>query len=96
MHRAVLDALGKGGPPWHRLRLARSSSAPLAPALTLVEALRRLPSRQREVVVLRYLGDLSQAETAAALKVSEGAVKQHASRGLAALRLVLPEARLGS
>ncbi|HTU40044.1 MAG TPA: SigE family RNA polymerase sigma factor [Acidimicrobiales bacterium] len=52
----------------------------------LVTALRRLPRRQREVVVLRYLADLSEADVADALGCSVGSVKTHASRGLAALR----------
>jgi RNA polymerase sigma-70 factor (sigma-E family) len=52
----------------------------------LVELLRRLPRRQREVVVLRYLVDRSEQEVADALGCSTGSVKQHASRGLAALR----------
>jgi RNA polymerase sigma-70 factor (sigma-E family) len=52
----------------------------------LVQALRSLPRRQREVVVLRYLADLSESDVAAALGCSAGSVKTHASRGLAALR----------
>ena len=48
-------------------------------------AIRELPRRQREVVVLRYYLDQSEAEIAATLGVSPGAVKTHASRGLAAL-----------
>ncbi len=52
----------------------------------LVTALRRLPRRQRDVVVLRYLADLSEAEVASSLGCSVGSVKQHAHRGLAALR----------
>jgi RNA polymerase sigma-70 factor (sigma-E family) len=52
----------------------------------LVAALRSLPRRQREVVVLRYLADLSEADVAATLGCSVGSVKTHASRGLAALR----------
>jgi RNA polymerase sigma factor (sigma-70 family) len=55
----------------------------------LVAALGRLPRRQRDVVVLRYLSDLSEAETAGALGVSEGTVKTHLSRGLTALRRTL-------
>jgi RNA polymerase sigma-70 factor (ECF subfamily) len=54
--------------------------------LGLVTALRRLPRRQREVVVLRYLADLSEADVAAQLSTSVGTVKQHAHRGLARLR----------
>jgi RNA polymerase sigma-70 factor (sigma-E family) len=54
--------------------------------IDLARALRRLPRRQREVVVLRYLADWSEIDVATALGVSAGAVKSHASRGLAALR----------
>jgi len=55
----------------------------------LVAVLQALPKRQREVVALRYLADLPEAEVAAALGCSVGTVKQHASRGLAALRAAL-------
>jgi RNA polymerase sigma-70 factor (sigma-E family) len=48
-------------------------------------ALGALPRRQREAVLLRYYADLSETETAAAMGISEGAVKSHALRGLAAL-----------
>jgi RNA polymerase sigma-70 factor (sigma-E family) len=59
---------------------------------TVVAALRALPTRQRAAVVLRYLDDLSEADTAAAMGCSAGAVKSHTSRGLAHLRAVLPDA----
>jgi RNA polymerase sigma factor (sigma-70 family) len=52
----------------------------------LVRALRRLSSRQRDVLVLRYIADLPEAEVAEALGCSVGTVKQHAHRGLRALR----------
>ncbi|HEV2889487.1 MAG TPA: SigE family RNA polymerase sigma factor [Frankiaceae bacterium] len=48
-------------------------------------AMRGLPTRQREVLVLRYWGSLSEAEIADTLGISRGAVKSHASRGLAAV-----------
>jgi RNA polymerase sigma-70 factor (sigma-E family) len=57
--------------------------------MDLYAALAKLPRRQRETVVLRYLGDLSEAQTADLLGCSVGSVKTHASRGLAALREVL-------
>ena len=53
---------------------------------TVVDALRTLPTRQREVLVLRYYGGLSEAQIAASLEISPGAVKTHAHRGLTALR----------
>jgi RNA polymerase sigma factor (sigma-70 family) len=55
--------------------------------ITLQQALRRLPKRQREVIVLRYLADLSEPDVAAALGISLGSVKTHARRGINALRL---------
>ncbi|PZS06080.1 MAG: SigE family RNA polymerase sigma factor [Pseudonocardiales bacterium] len=48
----------------------------------------RLPPRQRAVIALRYLADLSEADTAEAIGISLGAVKTHASRGLRALRSI--------
>lgn len=60
--------------------------------LELARLLLGLPRRQREVVVLRYLADRSEAETAAQLGTSVGTVKQHAHRGLAALRVAWTDA----
>jgi RNA polymerase sigma-70 factor (sigma-E family) len=55
----------------------------------VLAAVDRLPARQRAVLVLRYYGELSVAETAAALGISQGSVKTHTHRGLAALEAVL-------
>ncbi len=52
----------------------------------VLAALDGLSQRQREVLVLRYYLDLSEADIADALSISRGAVKSHSSRGLAALR----------
>ena len=49
-------------------------------------ALRNLPDRQREAILLRYCADLSEAEVAATLGISRGAVKSHTARGMAAIR----------
>ena len=58
--------------------------------LELIEAFRRLPTRQREVLALRYYVDMSVADAAATLHISEGAVRSTASRGLDALARILP------
>jgi RNA polymerase sigma-70 factor (sigma-E family) len=77
-------------------RIRRHPAAPTGPVgvvddnsverSDLVGALRRLTRRQREVVVLRYLADFSESDTAIALGCSVGSVKTHSSRGLSALR----------
>nr|WP_108492534.1 SigE family RNA polymerase sigma factor [Promicromonospora sp. AC04] len=55
----------------------------------LVRALRQLPTGQRRIVVLRYLLDRTEKQTAEDLGISVGAVKSGASRGLDRLREVL-------
>jgi RNA polymerase sigma-70 factor (sigma-E family) len=49
------------------------------------DALRQLPSRQQQVIMLRYYADLSVLETARTLQISTGSVKTHGSRALATL-----------
>jgi RNA polymerase sigma-70 factor (sigma-E family) len=79
---------------WRRHRRLQHEAAPegLTPGpdaarIDLHRALRRLSRRQREVLVLRFLADLPEADVAKALGCSVGSVKVHASRGLAALRV---------
>ena len=57
--------------------------------IDLQRALLALPRRHRDVVILRYIADLPEAEVAQALGCSVGTVKTHASRGLGALRIAL-------
>jgi RNA polymerase sigma-70 factor (sigma-E family) len=54
-------------------------------------ALRRLPARQREAVVLRYCLDMTEDQAAQAMGVSRGTVKSSTHRGLAALARLLEE-----
>jgi RNA polymerase sigma-70 factor (sigma-E family) len=57
----------------------------------VIAALHSLPRRQRECLVLRYYADLSEAQIAQTMGISPGAVKSHASRGMAAMRARLEE-----
>jgi RNA polymerase sigma factor (sigma-70 family) len=57
----------------------------------VARAIRDLPDRQREALVLRYYLNLSEADTAEAMRVSRGAVKSATSRALAALGRRLKE-----
>jgi RNA polymerase sigma-70 factor (sigma-E family) len=57
----------------------------------VIATLRKLPGRQREAIVLRYYADFSEAEVAAAMGISCGAVKSHTARAMAALRADLEQ-----
>jgi RNA polymerase sigma-70 factor (sigma-E family) len=57
----------------------------------VLAALRRLPTRQREAVVLRYYLDMTEQQAAEAMGVSRGTVKSATSRGIAALARQLKE-----
>jgi RNA polymerase sigma-70 factor (ECF subfamily) len=59
--------------------------------LTLMAALRRLPTAQREAIALHHLADLPVAEVAHTLGVPEGTVKARLSRGRTALAALLTE-----
>lgn len=85
---------------WRRTRRLQHGAAPdsLAPEpdvarVDLHRALHTLSRRQREVLVLRFLADLPEADVAKALGCSVGSVKVHASRGLAALRTTMGASR---
>jgi RNA polymerase sigma factor (sigma-70 family) len=60
---------------------------------TVLAAVDRLAPRQREVLVLRYWSDLSEAQIADALGLSRGAVKSTASRAIDALEKMLETSR---
>ncbi|HEX3960765.1 MAG TPA: sigma factor-like helix-turn-helix DNA-binding protein [Trebonia sp.] len=62
-----------------------------AMSAVVLAALRRLPGRQREALVLRYYADLPEAAAADAMGVTRAAFRGHAARGMIALRLVLDQ-----
>lgn len=82
--------------PWRRERSGLEGHDRAAEGGTSVEdrsevfdALQQLPLMQRKVVLLRHWLGLSVAETAHELRLAEGTVKSHTSRGLATLQEVL-------
>jgi RNA polymerase sigma-70 factor (sigma-E family) len=70
-------------------RSAESLAMLTAEHQAVVKALAQLPPRQREVLVLRYYGDLSEAEISEATGISKGTVKSTASRALDALQKIM-------
>jgi RNA polymerase sigma-70 factor (sigma-E family) len=88
-HRTVVDKNLQKAPP--DMPSAEHGALVLLERHAVVAALRDLPDRQREAIVLRYYADLSEAEIAAAMKISRGAVKSHTARGMTALRAALEQ-----
>jgi RNA polymerase sigma-70 factor (sigma-E family) len=70
-------------------RSAESLAMLTAEHQAVVHALSQLPPRQREVLVLRYYGGLSESEIADAAGISKGTVKSTASRALDALQKIM-------
>ena len=97
----VRTALNVGASRWRRrgreLPLAdHDVAAPGSPGTGLdtavLAAMRRLPTRQREVLVLRVFLDLDIETTARQLEIAPGTVRAHLSRAVATLRNELPQA----
>jgi RNA polymerase sigma-70 factor (sigma-E family) len=86
-HRVVVD---RNAPkPSPDMPSAEHGAIALLERSAVVSALRTLPPRQREALVLRYYGDMSEAQIASIMGISRGAVKSHTARAMSALRSVL-------
>jgi RNA polymerase sigma-70 factor (sigma-E family) len=71
---------------------AGDQAAGLLEQAAALAALRDLPERQREAIVLRYYAGLPESEIATTMRISRGAVKSHTARGLSALRAAVEQA----
>lgn len=89
-HRVVVDRNTPKPPP--DMPSAEHGALALLERAAVIEALRGLPVRQREALVLRYYLDLPEAQIAATMGISKGAVKSHTARAIASLRTVLEQA----
>ena len=67
------------------------TGGPSADRIDVMSALRALPHRQQQAVVLFYIGDFTVPEIAAAMGITEGGVKAHLAQGREALRTKLEE-----
>ena len=88
-HSTVVDKNLLKPPP--DMPSAEHGAMTLLERSAVVSALRDLPERQRQAIVLRYYADLSEAEIADAMKISRGAVKSHTARAMTALRAALEQ-----
>lgn len=101
LRRAVVSRsrqLRRPGPVRNPTTMTTATTVTTAPATApephaadprIMTAVRALPCRQREAVVLRLFLDLPDGQAAAAMGVTAGAVRDHAARAMAALRPVL-------
>jgi len=86
-HRVVVD---RNAPkPAPDMPSAEHGAIALFERSAVISALRTLPARQREALVLRFYADMSEAQIADAMQISRGAVKSHTARAMQALRTVL-------
>jgi len=86
-HRQVVDRNAPKPPPDEPS--AEHGAIALAERAEVIAALKLLPARQREALVLRFYADMSEAQIATTMRISRGAVKSHTARAMQALRAVL-------
>jgi RNA polymerase sigma-70 factor (sigma-E family) len=86
-HRQVVD---RNAPkPAPDMPSAEHGAIALFERSAVIAALRTLPARQREAVVLRFYADMPEAQIAETMRISRGAVKSHTARAMQALRAIL-------
>jgi len=85
--RSALRRTSRELPAWHQPTVVSAESAALTgeERRAVMDALRRLPDRQREVLVLRFYLEQSEAETARAMGIKHSTVRSTTHRGLTAL-----------
>jgi RNA polymerase sigma-70 factor (sigma-E family) len=86
-HRIVVDKNAPQPPP--DMPSAEQGAITEMERTAVVDALRTLPLRQREALVLRFYADLSAGQIASIMGITTGAVKSHTARGMSALRSAL-------
>lgn len=89
-HDAALRYLRRSLIRRSRAMASQQAGAGAGPGTGLLPALRALPARQREVLVLRYFADLPEAEIAAVTGTRIAVVRTYAARGMSSLRAGLP------
>lgn len=93
-HRSRRQASGTAGSgSWETAESAETSVLVSEEHREVLAALRRLPDRQREALVLRFYLELAEPEIARSMGISQGTVKSTTSRALAALGRLVQEAR---
>ncbi len=86
-HRQVVD---RNAPkPAPDMPSAEHGAIALFERSAVIAAMRTLPPRQREALVLRFYADMPEAQIAETMQISRGAVKSHTARAMQALRVVL-------
>ena len=89
-HRSVVD---RNAPkPTPDMPSAEQGAISLLDRSAVIKALRGLPDRQRQALVLRYYADMSETQIAELMEISKSAVKSHTARGMSSLRAALEQA----
>jgi RNA polymerase sigma-70 factor (sigma-E family) len=86
-HRGVVERNVPEPPP--DMPSAEHGAIALLERRAVITALKALPDRQRQALVLRYYADMTEGQIAELMGISKGAVKSHTFRGMAALRAAL-------